>query len=113
MKNRTAEYRRYQRRTHIERKKRIIRDLNGYWHYKFDGDLNKGKIHCSCPMCRHKSYDRASISEQRTAASAIDELLDFGPEGEKTAHNILNRTRSDTQTSFRKIRSSSQDEKNI
>ncbi len=45
-------YTRYQRNSHINRKKRIIHDMNDYWYYRYDGILSKGKIHCSCPMCR-------------------------------------------------------------
>ena len=104
MKNRTPEFRRQQRTAHISRKKRIIRDQGGYWHYKFAGDLDKGKIHCSCPMCRRKSYDRAQICDQRKAGSAIDELLDYGTEGEKAAMSILHRTKSDQQKSIKGIR---------
>lgn len=50
-------YYRYQRRKHIERKKKIIKRVSGvgndpYWIYKHEGELSKGKIHCSCPLCR-------------------------------------------------------------
>ena len=37
-------------------KKRIIAEGN-IWYYKFEGQFSKGKIHCSCPMCRVKSCD--------------------------------------------------------
>lgn len=47
-------YYRKMRIKHIARKKRIIHELNDYWHYSYDGTLSKGKIHCSCPMCRAK-----------------------------------------------------------
>lgn len=54
--SRSRAFTRYQRRAHISRKKRIIAGEN-IWYYKFEGQLSKGKIHCSCPMCRVKSYD--------------------------------------------------------
>ena len=39
--------------------------------------LSKGKIHCSCPMCRHKSYDEKSTIDKRkdeSARSQVEEL---------------------------------------
>ena len=61
--NRTRDYYRKQRAKHIARKKRIIRGLNGYWGYEHEGELAKGKIHCSCPWCRSKSYDRKAAKD--------------------------------------------------
>lgn len=55
MKNRTRDYYRKQRAKHINRKKRIIHSQNDYWYYKFSGELDKGKIHCSCWMCSGKT----------------------------------------------------------
>lgn len=72
--NRPKEYIRYQRRAHIERKKRIIKGQNGYWHYRHEGELAKGKIHCSCPMCRHKSYDELKFSDKRKTVSALQDI---------------------------------------
>ena len=54
--SRSRAFTRYQRRAHISRKKRIIAEEN-IWNYKFEGQLSKGKIHCSCPMCLVKFYD--------------------------------------------------------
>lgn len=55
--NRDRAYYRYQREKHINRKKGIIKRVSGvgndpYWIVKHDGELSKGKIHCSCPLCR-------------------------------------------------------------
>ena len=61
--NRTRDYYRKQRAKHIARKKRIIRGLNGYWGYEHEGELAKGKIHCSCPWCRCKSYDHKAAKD--------------------------------------------------
>ena len=91
--SRSKAYRRYQRRTHINRKKHVIKSQNDYWHYQHDGELDKGKIHCSCPMCRHKSRDMASFSNQRKLISAIDELLEFGSAGAREVGRIMHRTR--------------------
>lgn len=59
--NHTRDYYRKQRAKHISRKKRMIQE----WSYNQEhpywvapaGALSKGKIHCSCPWCRSKSYD--------------------------------------------------------
>lgn len=51
-------YYRIQRQKHINRKKRIIKEQNNYWHYKHEGVLNKGKIHCGCGMCRSKTNNK-------------------------------------------------------
>lgn len=51
-------YYRIQRQKHINRKKRIIEESKSYWCYEHDGSLNKGKIHCSCGMCRNKTNNK-------------------------------------------------------
>lgn len=86
-------YRRHQRHAHINRKKRIIKEQNDYWRYKYDGDLDKGKIHCSCPLCRHKSRDEATHSTHQKVAAAIDGLEEYGPAGCKAMERILHRTK--------------------
>ena len=53
--SRSREYNRLQRKKAIKRKKNIctaVYDDHGW--YKFDGQYSKGKVHCSCPMCRGK-----------------------------------------------------------
>ena len=69
-------YYRAQREKAINRKKRIIKDQHNYWNVRFDGELSKGKIHCSCPLCRRKSYDYAKMQDIRNNASAISSLID-------------------------------------
>ena len=40
------------------------------------GALSKGKVHCSCPMCRTKSYD--NLSHRDTKLKVMSDLeLDF------------------------------------
>ena len=55
---RTRAYTRKMRAKHIKRKKAIVSHWswfeNGY--YPYDGMYSKGKIHCSCPMCKSKAY---------------------------------------------------------
>ena len=43
----------------------IIHEQGDYWNYRHDGELDKGKIHCSCPYCRRKSQDTPKISDIR------------------------------------------------
>ena len=64
-------YYRYQRKQHIKRKMGILRriggqqDLDAWTGGGYYGVLAKGKIHCSCWMCRSKSYDSWSHSDQK------------------------------------------------
>ena len=53
---RTRAYRRLQRNRAIARKKGAVKRFTGgtiEW-YSIDGKYSKGKIHCSCNMCRGK-----------------------------------------------------------
>lgn len=58
--NRSRDYYRKMRAKHIKRKKAIVhhwrwwRD-NNYSYYAHDGQYSKGKIHCSCPLCKEKA----------------------------------------------------------
>ena len=74
---RSRGYYREQRQKHIERKKRIIKELGDYWRIPHDGMLSKGKIHCSCPMCRGKDIRGRHIKtlqEQRIDDDIPDQL---------------------------------------
>lgn len=71
---RTRGYFRYQRIAHIRRKQRIIKDQGGYWHYRYPGELSKGKIHCSCWLCRHKSYDVPQTRDSRRREAMMSDL---------------------------------------
>jgi len=62
--SRSRAYTRHQRQRCIQRKKNLIRD-GKFWIYKYEGMLSKGKIHCSCWMCRTKSYDYPKIQDVR------------------------------------------------
>ena len=59
---RTRDYHRKMRAKHIKRKKNIVshyaafRVFDGFTYYKHDGMFSKGKIHCSCPLCKEKAY---------------------------------------------------------
>ena len=53
-------YTREKREQHIARKKRIVRQCAGIndW-YNCDGKYDKGKIHCSCGVCRAKTNNKS------------------------------------------------------
>lgn len=87
---RPRSYFRAQRRRVITRKKRIIHEQHDYWSYRYDGVLAKGKIHCSCPLCRHKSYDYAAVRDvrksERTICGCLDQELLTRPLAAVIAH---------------------------
>ena len=82
---RSRSYRRQQRRRAIHHKAMILRD---YWHiYDKDfwspcriGALSKGKVHCSCWMCRSKSYDDPCIMDKRRGISMDQDRQEFDSE---------------------------------
>ncbi|MBR1455230.1 MAG: hypothetical protein IJ593_11425 [Lachnospiraceae bacterium] len=106
IKNRTRDYYRKQRARHINRKKKIIKNQGNYWHFEHPGVLSKGKIHCSCWMCRHKSYDYTKMQDLRRNMSAVNELVDEGY-GRELINHIINRTNgSELKNAVRSIRDS-------
>ena len=79
----------------IARKKRIIHSQNDYWHFKYENELSKGKIHCSCPLCRHKSYDRARTMIGRIQDISTDTegiAIDFSTHLSGALENRLKRS---------------------
>ena len=56
--NRTRDYYRKMRAKHIKRKKNIVLHWNGFeaGYYSDDGKYSKGKIHCSCSLCKSKAW---------------------------------------------------------
>lgn len=54
MRHKTEQYRRFQRENHIAKRKRIAKECYGGdgWVYANEGVFNKGKVHCSCALCR-------------------------------------------------------------
>ena len=80
--NRDKAYYRYQRKKHIRRKLGILRRIGGEddvraWSRGQPGRLSKGKIHCSCWMCRTKSYDELSHGGKKRNAAAEQDLKEF------------------------------------
>lgn len=69
--SRDTSYRRKMRNKHIERKKNIVKNIRHsssemLENERFVGGLDKGKVHCSCPLCREKTGEMGySISDRR------------------------------------------------
>lgn len=57
--NRDRSYYRKMRKRAIKRKKNIITFYN-CWQTKFDGELSKGKVHCSCGACTSKTRNKGN-----------------------------------------------------
>lgn len=75
-------YFRKQRKRAIHRKEGILRRIGGdayvyAWSRGKSGRFAKGKIHCSCWMCRTKSYDSLSCRDQRIALAAKDQIREL------------------------------------
>ena len=80
--NRDRSYYRKQRKRAIHRRQKILRQLGGEenvraWARGATGRFSKGKIHCSCWMCRRKSYDEPRIRDKRAAIAAAEQLLEI------------------------------------
>ena len=72
-------YHRWQRSRTIRRKLGILKRVGGGslvegWTKGKKGRLSKGKIHCSCWMCRTKSYDCLSKSDLKHKLDARQQL---------------------------------------
>ena len=77
--NRTRDWHRFQRRRAIARKAGILRRNWGAEEAFLrtggkPGRLSKGKIHCSCWMCRCKSGDKRSASDNRKQVSMLQQM---------------------------------------
>ncbi len=50
------------------------------------GRFAKGKIHCSCGMCRTKSYDTPSHTDRKKFIAAQQQIDDIDVSYEKNSH---------------------------
>ena len=80
---RTRAYTRKMRAKHIRRKKNIVshyaafRVFDGFSYYSHDGMFSKGKVHCSCHLCRAKDGRGKHLltkQEQRAILRQQEEL---------------------------------------
>ena len=77
--NRTRDWHRFQRVRAIARKVGILRRNWGaeevfLWTGGKPGRLSKGKIHCCCQVCRRKSQDKRSTSDNRKQVSMLQQM---------------------------------------
>jgi hypothetical protein len=75
----TRAYRRSQRARTVSRKVRLLKKIGGEgnvfgWTRGNLGRLAKSKIHCSCWMCRSKSYDELSHTDCKKLLSAKQQM---------------------------------------
>lgn len=80
--NRDRSYYRKQRKRTIRRKEEILRRIGGEeyfhaWVHGATGRFAKGKLHCSCWMCRKKSYDDPPLRDKRMAMDATEQLREI------------------------------------
>ena len=80
--NRNRSFYRRQRKHAISRKVYILRQIGGEnlvqaWARGATGRFSKGKIHCSCRLCRLKSCDAPSVRDRRAALDAAQQLYEF------------------------------------
>lgn len=81
MKRNRSQYRSARERA-IRRKEKFLLAYGGdyylqAWTRGCRGRLAKGKIHCSCWMCRTKSYDMLSHSDRRKLDRAQAQMDEF------------------------------------
>ena len=89
---RTREYRLAQRTRVIRRKKwitRVCRRIEDY--YRYDGQYDKGKTHCSCGLCRdrdHRGGHLLTKAELIARDKAREELAQYEKEQGRALRNI-------------------------
>ena len=78
MKNRTKAFIRYQRERIIRRKWAILKDV-----YQLEkesmpirGTLSKGKVYCSCRMCRYQQYHRIPKAKYKAIWKAMQQEIE-------------------------------------
>lgn len=76
-------YLRKQRKRAINRKYKIREFTWGkestkdYYEHNPKGELSKGKVHCSCSLCRLKSYDELSHRDKKNLLYLINQLNSY------------------------------------
>lgn len=76
--NRTRAYYRYVRNKQIARKKNICVHNYGFDYYEHDGQYSKGKIHCSCGICKFgKKFGLPTLRDVRERALERSHLEDY------------------------------------
>ena len=82
MKNRSKAYTRHQRERVIQKKMKIVRNVF-YWddkegiHTLVRGKFSKGKVHCSCRMCRYEQYHGIPKAKYKSKWDTMKKEIDF------------------------------------
>ena len=78
MKNRSKAYTRHQRERIIQRKWAILKNVfqREDKHMPIRGTLSKGKIHCSCRMCRYEQYHAIPKAKHQAKWQAMQQEID-------------------------------------
>ncbi|EGQ27520.1 hypothetical protein HMPREF9372_0511 [Sporosarcina newyorkensis 2681] len=79
MKDRSRAYTRHQRERIIKKKVSILRDILGYEerHLPIRGTLSKGKVHCSCKLCRYEQVYGIPKAKHRVIWEAMEKEMDI------------------------------------
>ncbi|EON72386.1 hypothetical protein ACMGD3_08545 [Lysinibacillus sphaericus] len=78
MKNRSKAYIRHQRERTIRKKWGILKNvfLREDEYMPIRGTLSKGKIHCSCRMCRYEQYHAIPKAKHKAKLKAMEQEID-------------------------------------
>lgn len=79
---RTRAYCRWQRTRTIRKKLSLLKRMGGDdliqgWVRGKPGRLAKGKIHCSCYLCRTKSYEQISHQSAKQNETATQQMFSY------------------------------------
>lgn len=76
MYHKSERFRRHQRARAIARKKRIARAIYHSDFYPNEGQYDKGKVHCSCPLCSyHRELDPKIKEMEKIVRKEVMEYL--------------------------------------
>ena len=78
MKNRSKAYIRHQRERIIRKKWTILKDvmLRESEFMPVRGRLSKGKVHCSCRMCRYEQFHSIPKAKHKAKLKAMEQEID-------------------------------------
>ena len=80
--------RRRQDKLKAKRKQKIAKEIYGFDYYPHLGQYDKGKIHCSCPMCQSKTNTKRSKSKGPVDDSMRQGCLARGSRIPATNHRL-------------------------